>query len=445
MTIIDDESDYIAASRNTYIENGMMTFRVEITSPDSDSAVSFALFLDADGEMKLIDFRMNINRQKVLLVLDNNGSHWSDNVVKAMHRSGYSFDVYNTYFQGTPALDDLIPYHAVMWTTGSYFGKTTYSSTYGDCLNSDERDVISDYMDYAGRLGLFSQDYMYDVGFNSFNSAYLHTNGAYQDYGADQSLGASGTFMDGFSGTSKATTFLDYSDDLVPASGAAEVLFSNPEGYTLAVSYPAAGPQIGTHASTFCGYGIERFDSTSLDQFLQTWLPWMLGNTNVDIPIPASPKNGDTVYLFTPEYRWSASDGADSYHIQISSNSTFTSIIKDSTVTQNSVIFPDTLGEGSYFWRVSATGGGNPETTFSPAADFSRGYIIIYVCGDADGSESINLLDVTYLINYLYKDGLAPDPLEAGDADAGGTINILDVTYLINYLYKGGPEPLCPE
>ena len=36
-----------------------------------------------------------------------------------------------------------------------------------------------------------------------------------------------------------------------------------------------------------------------------------------------------------------------------------------------------------------------------------------YVCGDADGSEAVNLLDITYLIDYLYKGGPPPDPEEA--------------------------------
>lgn len=67
-----------------------------------------------------------------------------------------------------------------------------------------------------------------------------------------------------------------------------------------------------------------------------------------------------------------------------------------------------------------------------------------YVCGDADGSGAINILDVTNLINYLYKEGPAPDPIEAGDANGSGSINILDVNHLINYLYKEGPEPVCP-
>jgi len=67
-----------------------------------------------------------------------------------------------------------------------------------------------------------------------------------------------------------------------------------------------------------------------------------------------------------------------------------------------------------------------------------------YMCGDADGSSTINILDITYLINYLYKDGPAPDPIEPGDSNGDGGINILDVTHTINYLYKDGPPPICP-
>jgi len=67
-----------------------------------------------------------------------------------------------------------------------------------------------------------------------------------------------------------------------------------------------------------------------------------------------------------------------------------------------------------------------------------------YVAGDADHSGSVNALDVTRIINYLYKNGAAPNPLEAGDTNGNGVTNALDVTYLINYLYKGGPAPKYP-
>jgi hypothetical protein len=68
-----------------------------------------------------------------------------------------------------------------------------------------------------------------------------------------------------------------------------------------------------------------------------------------------------------------------------------------------------------------------------------------YLAGDANGNLVVNILDITYLINFVYKGGPAPVPMQAGDANASGVINILDITYLINYVYKGGPAPLYPD
>ncbi|MCX6828238.1 MAG: C10 family peptidase [candidate division Zixibacteria bacterium] len=66
-----------------------------------------------------------------------------------------------------------------------------------------------------------------------------------------------------------------------------------------------------------------------------------------------------------------------------------------------------------------------------------------FICGDADGEGRANIMDVTYLIKYLYKDGPAPNPLRAADANHSGTVNIQDVTRLINFLYQAGPPPDC--
>ncbi|SYZ72918.1 putative Subtilisin [Candidatus Zixiibacteriota bacterium] len=64
--------------------------------------------------------------------------------------------------------------------------------------------------------------------------------------------------------------------------------------------------------------------------------------------------------------------------------------------------------------------------------------------GDANNTGVINILDISYLINYLYKSGPAPVTFSAGDANSTLNINILDVSFLINYLYKGGPAPANP-
>jgi hypothetical protein len=66
-------------------------------------------------------------------------------------------------------------------------------------------------------------------------------------------------------------------------------------------------------------------------------------------------------------------------------------------------------------------------------------------CGDVNGSYTVNVGDVVYLVSYLYKGGPPPFCPEArGDVNNDGVINVGDVVYLVSFLYKGGPEPVCP-
>jgi hypothetical protein len=69
---------------------------------------------------------------------------------------------------------------------------------------------------------------------------------------------------------------------------------------------------------------------------------------------------------------------------------------------------------------------------------------IPFVCGDANGDSLIDLGDVVFLIDYLYRNGPAPFPYQAGDATCDGLMDLADVVFLINYLYRGGPAPDCP-
>jgi hypothetical protein len=65
-----------------------------------------------------------------------------------------------------------------------------------------------------------------------------------------------------------------------------------------------------------------------------------------------------------------------------------------------------------------------------------------YVWGDANRSGGVELGDVVYMINYLYKNGPPPNPLAAGDPNNDCRVELGDLVYLISYLYRGGPAPM---
>jgi len=67
-----------------------------------------------------------------------------------------------------------------------------------------------------------------------------------------------------------------------------------------------------------------------------------------------------------------------------------------------------------------------------------------YMCGDANGDETINVADAVYMISYVFSGGPAPEPLEAGDANCDGTENIADAVYIVAHIFGGGPPPCCP-
>jgi hypothetical protein len=71
---------------------------------------------------------------------------------------------------------------------------------------------------------------------------------------------------------------------------------------------------------------------------------------------------------------------------------------------------------------------------------------ITATCGDVNNDGVVEVGDVVYLINYLFKGGPAPVPLNCvGDVNNDDATEVGDVVYLINYLFKGGaaPNPNC--
>ena len=68
-------------------------------------------------------------------------------------------------------------------------------------------------------------------------------------------------------------------------------------------------------------------------------------------------------------------------------------------------------------------------------------------CGDVKADQQVDIGDLVYLTNYLYKEGPEPEcgPITAcGDVNLDATVDIADVVYLVNYLYRNGTQPCSP-
>ncbi len=61
--------------------------------------------------------------------------------------------------------------------------------------------------------------------------------------------------------------------------------------------------------------------------------------------------------------------------------------------------------------------------------------------GDANADGHINIADVIHIINYIFRAGEAPDPIQLGDANIDDRVNIGDAIFLVNYIFKDGPPP----
>lgn len=70
------------------------------------------------------------------------------------------------------------------------------------------------------------------------------------------------------------------------------------------------------------------------------------------------------------------------------------------------------------------------------------------MCGNVNGSPQpnpasrIDIIDIVYLINYIYNNGPLPIPLCAGDVNGDGEIDDDDINYLVDFVFRMGPAPV---
>jgi hypothetical protein len=88
------------------------------------------------------------------------------------------------------------------------------------------------------------------------------------------------------------------------------------------------------------------------------------------------------------------------------------------------------------FYTTDPDGASDTLTTILQVVSFLR--------GDIDLNNRYTMNDLADLISYVYREGPEPQIWEAGDVNADGAVNLVDISYLIRFLYHGGPPPPPP-
>jgi hypothetical protein len=113
----------------------------------------------------------------------------------------------------------------------------------------------------------------------------------------------------------------------------------------------------------------------------------------------------------------------------------------DSTFTNSSgvYLFPS-IPDGSYTFLVG-------RSTYVPliktSVSVSAG-CCIGTTGDMDQSGSVDISDLSMMVDYLFHSGPQGTCFAASDVDKSGSIDISDLQLLIDYLFHSQPLPACP-
>lgn len=152
-----------------------------------------------------------------------------------------------------------------------------------------------------------------------------------------------------------------------------------------------------------------------------------------------NPRSGSFVQANPPSFTW---PGSGDFDFQLATDIAFSDVIISTVVSGNTFAVDAPLPETDttiYYWRIKPHG----------TPDFDCLYAINLVpggatCGDVTGNGYVDIGDAIYIINYIFKEGPAPDPYSNGDVNGDLAVNIGDAVYYINYIFRGGPAPSCP-
>ena len=357
----------------------------EVENPGFDS---FYVTIESDGGafQKIFRFEQQVGHTRILIVDDDRGDSYENTYLGDLYVKRVPAHMYDKMTAGSPSGADLMPYSAVFWFTGD---------TAADLLQPNDIAAMKNYLDNGGNLFLSGQCLASELQSEDpfFLENYLHASSADPFYNIIHEGLAGSPIGDGLKVRYYGSCNQEFSlSRQIQAISPALAEFRFKNGGTSAVSYE------GSYKVAFFNWGYEaitnEFGAYNRRDTVMTRILLFLDGWTVP---PCFDSDGDG------------------------------------------------YGDPGHPENICATD--NCPAVYNPdqtdADSNGIGDACEFMCGDADNNKSVNILDVAYIISYLYKGGPAPVSETAADADGNGAINILDVAWLINYLYKGGPAPDC--
>jgi immune inhibitor A len=156
-----------------------------------------------------------------------------------------------------------------------------------------------------------------------------------------------------------------------------------------------------------------------------------------------SPADEAVLTEMLPTFEWSASSESDlydtlEYAFIMDTDPGFATADTVAGLQNTSYTVTDSISNGmDYYWKVVATDKFGGLTESGQVFSFST-----WVPGDANSDGMVDVGDVVFLINYIFRGGAAPDPLSAGDANQDCISDVGDAVYILNYVFRDGPAPL---
>lgn len=153
------------------------------------------------------------------------------------------------------------------------------------------------------------------------------------------------------------------------------------------------------------------------------------------------------VYDLLPEFSWRVITALESWDyltytltIGLDSQFVFSSTVPNITDTTYTLL--DSLQFNTkYWWKIQA------RTRVGRTSESFINSFTTWTIGDMDGSNTVDIGDLVYMVDFMFNNGSPIDPLFIGDVNQDCMFDIADLVYFVNYMFSDGPDllPGCPD